>query len=92
MTAEEMRERIIAILKREFPHRKDLSGIPHDGDLIRILNLDSHALLNVILMLESEFGVHLDEGALQIRDIRSLAALTRTIQRALIDSGRAPSE
>ena len=76
MDAEDIRHRLLGFL-RSLPSSKG-------GDLAENLkNLDSLDLLQVVMHLETEYGVNLAAGGVEPDDLRSLDGLVAIILRGV---------
>jgi methoxymalonate biosynthesis acyl carrier protein len=75
-TLEQLREYVTSRFARERP-----TPIAPDDDLLREGVLDSIAIMEIIGFLETTCGVSVDGDEVTVDNFRSLAAMTRLVER-----------
>jgi len=77
------RERIRALLLRSFVPPDEAPSLGWETPLVAYgIGADSVATLELVLKLEEEFGVEIDEGAVEEDDLESIDSLCRLVERA----------
>jgi acyl carrier protein len=75
-------ERVRDVLSRVVRLPQEDLDASHDADLFRELCVDSAAALDILLSLESEFGVAIpDDSFGNARSLRAIAALIAELKR-----------
>lgn len=71
MEKQELIEKVNEVLAEEF--EKEVSDITPEGDIKETLELDSLSLVDMVALIENEFGVKIKGG--EIAQIKTFAAL-----------------
>ena len=78
-STEPILDRVLARLRREFPTARSVR--PTDRLMGGVI--DSMGLMNLVTVLEAEFGVTLDDADLTLKNFRDATAIAAMIERRL---------
>lgn len=79
-------ERVVSIFERELGIR-----VPaHDADLFATGLVDSLAFINLLLHLESEFGISIPLDSIELDAFGSVTRITAFVERTLADAPTVP--
>ena len=81
MTAEEIYEQLVPIVKTYLPEDVDESAITADSDLTRELNINSAHLVDVVLDVEDAFDIEFDNADME--SLRTLNDAVAIIQKKI---------
>lgn len=80
MTKAEIQAAVHGFVLDKFPVARS-AGLPADGELLDRGIVDSLGLLEIVLFVQSEFGVHMDDEEMVPDNFQSIPALAELVYR-----------